>query len=497
MPFVGAERLGFAYSDRVCLFEDVHFRLAPGWHGLVGANGLGKTTLARLIAGELQPTSGRIWLEPETAGVVICRQEIDQLSDAVQAFAQSNDRESCRQRGQLQLEPASVKRWTTLSPGERKRWQIGAALAAEPDVLILDEPTNHLDSSGREHLMLALRSFGGVGIAISHDRGLLARLTEATLRIQGCVVESYAASYAEARQLWQASEARAREVRSELVQNVRRLEQRIGVTRREQQAAQKQRSAGARMKNVHDHDGSSFARTGRAANGEARISRHLSVMATELEHRRENVPEFTVDKTLGRSLFLGYRPAPMPRILGIDGEDLFAGDRLLLRDVRVSLGREARVHLKGPNGAGKTTLIQTLLARTTPTDHLLYLPQDLSPEQIREVQKAARGLPNTERGRIMSILAAFGVDPESILLTPMPSPGEARKLKLAFGLSAHAWALILDEPTNHLDLPSIERLERALSAYPGALLMVSHDSQFAESCTNQIWQIEGQRLIVK
>lgn len=494
MPFVCAERLGFSYMDRVSLFEDVSFRLSPGWYGLVGANGLGKTTLARLMAGELKPTCGRLWLEPREAKVVICRQELRTANLELFQFAQRPEREAAAQRGILNLEPTMLLHWETLSPGERKRWQIGAALAEEPELLILDEPTNHLDSIARNYLIHALRRFRGVGIAISHDRELLATLTTATLRVQSGSVQSLALSYAEARETWQADVTRRNLVRHQLMNQHKELQERIHVARCDQRTAQKQRSAGARMKNTRDHDASSFAKTGRAANGEARISRRLRVMATELDRSGSNIPEFVVDRTIGRSVFLDYESAPKPRILQLDGEDLYAGKRLILRDVRVFLERHTRTRLSGPNGAGKTTLIRALLARSTSSEHLLYLPQELCLEEIGRLQAAVRELSRTERGRIMSIVAALGIDPERLQGSLALSPGEARKLKLALGLATHAWALILDEPTNHLDLPSVERLEAALVAFPGAILLVTHDTAFAKALTDQIWEIQGQRV---
>ncbi len=94
----------------------------------------------------------------------------------------------------------------------------------------------------------------------------------------------------------------------------------------------------------------------------------------------------------------------------------------------------------------------------------------------------------------MTILAALGVDPERVLASRASSPGETRKLHMAFGLATYAWALVLDEPTNHLDLPSIERLEQALFGLPGALLLVSHDIKFASACCATSWEIRDQRL---
>ena len=96
---------------------------------------------------------------------------------------------------------------------------------------------------------------------------------------------------------------------------------------------------------------------------------------------------------------------------------------------------------------------------------------------------------------MLTLVAALGVDPERILASRSPSPGEARKLKLAFGLGTQVWAMVLDEPTNHLDIPAIERLEDALAEYPGALLMVTHDDALARRCTSIQWRIEDGRVI--
>jgi ATPase subunit of ABC transporter with duplicated ATPase domains len=97
----------------------------------------------------------------------------------------------------------------------------------------------------------------------------------------------------------------------------------------------------------------------------------------------------------------------------------------------------------------------------------------------------------------MSLVAALGVEPRALLASAQPSPGEARKLAIALGLSRQVYGCLLDEPTNHLDLPSIERLESALAAYPGALLLVTHDARLAASCTNVSWCIEDRRIAVR
>jgi ATPase subunit of ABC transporter with duplicated ATPase domains len=94
------------------------------------------------------------------------------------------------------------------------------------------------------------------------------------------------------------------------------------------------------------------------------------------------------------------------------------------------------------------------------------------------------------------VVAALGVDPDELLMSARPSPGEARKLAIAMGLGTGAWVLVLDEPTNHLDLPAVERIESALEAYPGALILVTHDETFGSRTTETTWRLEGGELSV-
>jgi ATPase subunit of ABC transporter with duplicated ATPase domains len=126
---------------------------------------------------------------------------------------------------------------------------------------------------------------------------------------------------------------------------------------------------------------------------------------------------------------------------------------------------------------------------------VLTVPQELSPTEGLVLLERARALPSDERGRVLQIVAALGLAPEQLLATTSPSPGEARKLAIALGLGTHAWALVLDEPTNHLDLPSIERLESALAAWPGALLLVTHDEALARATCTERWRIDGGEVV--
>ncbi|GHG76939.1 ATP-binding cassette domain-containing protein [Comamonas sp. JC664] len=497
MPSVRAHRVSFAFSDAVPVLSDVDFHLPPGWTGLVGANGAGKSTLLRLLAGELTPTEGHLQLDPTAPTLRLCRQEVEALTPDISAFAESWDSVARRLHGQLGLDVTALERWSTLSPGERKRWQVGAALAAEPHLLLLDEPTNHLDAEARTWLVSALRRFRGLGIVVSHDRELLESLTTNTLRVHNGSARLWPGAYTAARGHWEAERETELAAHQQARADQRRAAQLLDQARREQQAADAARHTRKRLKNKNDNDARSMGAKVVAGWAEAGAGRRVGVARRELERVSEAVGTVTVDKTLGRSVFLDYARAPNPWLFTLDVPSLSAGDVALLGPVNLSVSREARVRIEGPNGAGKSTLVRALLEHARiPLERVLYLPQDVSAEEARANLDAVRALPPEERGRVLSLVAALGVDPERLLASEQPSPGEVRKLLIARGLGQHAWALVLDEPTNHLDLPSIERLEAALREYPGALMLVTHDAAFAQACTSEVWRVEHGQVSV-
>jgi ATPase subunit of ABC transporter with duplicated ATPase domains len=495
MPSLRVHRLSFAHNDAVPLLDAADFHLSAGWTGLVGENGAGKTTLLRLIAGELRPSEGHVHVEPPAGAIVVCPQAVEHLTPEIEAFSERSDAVARRLTGELHLDPGALGRWISLSPGERKRWQIGAALAEDTDVLLLDEPTNHLDSAGRALLISALRRFRGVGLVVSHDRPLLAELTQNTLRIHRGSARIHPGAYEAARRAWEAEERAEIEGHQRRRDEQRVLARRLDDARRTQTAADAGRSSKARMKDRHDHDARDSLAKGRAASAEKRAGKTVGIVRRELERAVAATPAITVEKPVGRSLFVDYVRAPSPWLFQLDSREICAGDAPLLGAVKLDFGRDSRVHLEGPNGAGKTTLLRALLATArAPAGKILHLPQELRADEERALLAEVRALPPAERGRVFSLVAALGVDPERLLGSAQPSPGEARKLAIALGLGRHAWACVLDEPTNHLDLPSIERLERALVEYPGALLLVTHDQALARACTRTTWKIDRGRV---
>ena len=195
---------------------------------------------------------------------------------------------------------------------------------------------------------------------------------------------------------------------------------------------------------------------------------------------------------LGRSVFLGFERAPRPVLLSLEAAELRAGACAAAPGgAGAAPPRGPDLAGSGPNGAGKSTLLAALLARSDlPAERLLHLPQEL-PEG-RGGAAAGGGAGPCRQRRAAGCCRwwrRWGAIRAGCWPRPAPSPGEARKLSLALGMGRHAWALLLDEPTNHLDLPAVERLEEALAAYPGAVLLVTHDARLAARCTGARWRI--------
>lgn len=478
----------FAFADAAPIVSEASFTLSPGWTGLVGPNGAGKTTLLRLICGELRPTRGQVRLAPADLSWQSCAQELPEPTAALDAFAGSHERLAHRVRAALRL--TELTRWHTLSPGERKRWQIGAAVASEPDVLLLDEPTNHLDGAARAWLQDALHLHRGIGVIVSHDRALLDALTTQTLRLEDGEVSCYQGAYTRARAAWEQAAEQRRDARSGARARVRGLQERVQGARSAQRTAASQRSTGKRMKNVDDSDARGILAQTKADWADAAQGRKVQVLGRELARAERELRDTPVQKQLGSAVFAGFAPAATSTIGFVAERVLSAGEAALFELPALTLRRDDRIWIAGPNGAGKSTLLRSIAqGMRLPDSDVLVLPQELSQTAVQGLLRELQALPSHARGRVLTIVASLGVDPERLSISEQPSPGEARKLCLGLGFARCVRALVLDEPENHLDVPAIERLEAALTEYPGALYLVTHDATLARRCTRLCWQI--------
>ena len=493
MPSILFTAVSFSYSSAHTVFAGVDLSIGPGWTGVVGANGSGKSTLLELAAGVLSPDVGTVSVDSGVAPV-LCRQRAGTQDAAVERFAQGHEPDDFVLRGRLALDAGDLDRWDTLSPGERKRWQIGAALAARPDVLLLDEPTNHLDATSRALLLGELHRFRDVGLVVSHDRELLDALTSATMLIDAGSASLWGGSYEHASREWTAAAGAADAAHENEKRELAKAQRKLADRRRSLDARSAAFSRSMRSAAAKDHDAHSTARKARHQGGEAAASKALSVLASERDRLASSVESVDHRRPIGGTVAFRGSAASRPVLVEIVEPVRVGADRMVTHR-GLAVERATRVHVAGPNGAGKSTLLSAIAERwDLDAARLLHLPQEFNDEDALALLEDVRHRPPEVRGQILQIVARLGLEPETLLATERPSPGEARKLSMAVGLGTEAWLLILDEPTNHLDLPTVERLEDALLEYPGALVIVSHDRTFAARLTNETWEIRDDRV---
>jgi ATPase subunit of ABC transporter with duplicated ATPase domains len=493
MARISIEDLCFGFTTP--LFDRLHASFEDGWTGLVGANGCGKTTLLRLIAGDLQPLSGRVRSTPE-GSVVWCRQQSSDQRRELEEFALDTSKAAQRWRGLLGVDPDSLERFDQLSAGERKRWQLALALGSEPGVLLLDEPTNHLDGEARQLLTRALSRFAGVGILVSHDRTLLDTLTTRTARLGRNGLEVSVGNYAASQARAQAERESLLAAKTEKRRERDRVEARAVQQRESALRAEADRSSSKRMRDKNDHDARGMLRKNKAEAAGRRLAQTAAALGSRLGRVERELSELRVEKTLGRDLFAEHVPWPKPIVFSFHCDALCRGSRRLLGRTTLDIARDDKLVMIGANGCGKTSLLRELERQNGKAfAQSVYLPQSLPPDVHDSLQATLRGLAADARGRALNIVAALGSAPDAVLASTAWSPGETRKVALAIGLAQHAPSLILDEPTNHFDLPSIERLERLLVEYPGCVVMVTHDHTLAARVATRIMSFEGAELV--
>ncbi|MCB1163379.1 MAG: ATP-binding cassette domain-containing protein [Candidatus Krumholzibacteriia bacterium] len=443
---------------------------------LLGRNGTGKSTLLRLLLGELTPDGGEIARAPGLR-VAHLPQELPVLTQAsvrdtvADGFAavglppagpeQSHLVEQTLTRADLDGDAPLA----TLSTGARRRALIARALVAEPDLLLLDEPTNHLDIDAIAWLERELARFAGTLFFVTHDRAFLRALAGRILELDRGRLRSWDCDYAaylERRDALQGAEAaQAAEFDRKLAEEEAWLRQGIRARR---------------------------------TRNEGRV-RALERLRAERQARREGAGSVQLSvQDAGRS---------GREVIRARGVDFAWGDRPILRDFGTVIARGDKVGILGPNGAGKTTLLRLLLGELTPAagsvEHgtrlaLAYYDQQREQlDETRSVQDNVTGGGETLTvdGRsvhVATYLQRFLFTPDQFR-APLArlSGGERNRLLLARLFARPANLLVLDEPTNDLDLETVELLEQQLVDFPGTLLLVSHDREFLDNvCTSTL-----------
>ena len=481
-------RVTYAYpSATEPIVNNLSLVFPEGWTALLGDNGCGKTTLAKIACGLIEPDAGSV-----TRGLVCayCAQETAEEPENLYDFAASYDRAARELREIFSLADDMPWRYGELSCGEQKKLQVACALWRQPDVLALDEPTNHIDRDARGELARALKRFRGVGVLVSHDRELIDAVASRCASFEAGSVTVRPGGYTQARAQAELERGTAVRERAAAKSDLARLA--AEKNRRAHEAAR----ADARRSKRHldPKDKSAKAKIDLAIfSGQDGARGRLSAqMDAQVGAARERLAAAFVPKRYDGDLWIDAAPSPRKTLVRIPAARIPCGSSELAIP-ELFVGNTDHVGISGPNGAGKSTLLAHIAGLVDPALSVLTVPQEVGEAEAAALVASVRGLASAERGRVLSCVAQLNSDPDRILEGGRTSPGELRKLMLAAGIPRHPVLIVMDEPTNHLDLHSTQALERALAAYPGALILVSHDEAFLSAATTRRWEVrDGQ-----
>jgi ATP-binding cassette subfamily F protein uup len=444
---------------------------------LVGRNGSGKSTLMKIVAGEVQADSGTRFLQP-SATVRYLPQVPDFAGFAttlayVEAGMTGGD-PAHRARYLLELLGlAGDEDPARLSGGEARRAALARVLAPEPDILLLDEPTNHLDLAAIEQLETALKEVRSAIVMVSHDRRFLENLSTATVWLDRGETRRLDKGFA-AFETW-----------------------RDDVLAEEELAAHK-----LDRKIVNEEHWLRYGVSARRKRNQKRLA-DLHSLRSERKSLRANRPQGNVDMAVQEAKTSGKL------VIEADSVAKSWAERPVVRDFSVRIERGDRVGIVGPNGAGKTTLINMLTGLLVPDGGSVRLGanleiatldqkrESLDPETtVSDILTDGRGdtvIIGGESRHVIGYLKDFLFRPEQVR-TPVKalSGGERGRLMLARALAKPSNLMVLDEPTNDLDLETLDLLQEMLAAYPGTLILVSHDRDFLDRVVTSVIASEGE-----
>ncbi|HNR01511.1 MAG TPA: ABC-F family ATP-binding cassette domain-containing protein [Anaerolineaceae bacterium] len=522
MPLLSAANLSKSYGP-LDIFPEISFSIPHRARiGLVGANGVGKTTLLRILIGEEEPSTGtihkargiRVGYLPQEAvldssrtlwaecllvfePLLAMQRDLNALEDELAANPSSTELMNAYGELQTRFERAGGYEFETrtritltglgfsrvdekrpvrqLSGGQRTRVMLAKLLLSEPDLLLLDEPTNHLDISAVEWLEAFFKDWNGGVLIVSHDRYFLDQVTTVTWEMTPAL-EEYRGNYT-----------------AYLNQREERYQRRLQEYQAQQEFIEKEEDYIRR--NIAGQN------TRQAQGRRTRLERLLSEARLTPPLQRRTLRLNLVSS--GRSGDLVLRTRSLSVGYTDEGKPLFDVDDL-------TLIRGECAAIIGPNGAGKTTFLKTILEQIPPyagetvlgaslkVGYFAQAHEGLHPDWtlMDEIQAM---MPKWLPAEIRDYLARFLFTGEDVFKeVSLLSGGERGRLALACLALQGANLLLLDEPTNHLDLPSQEILQTILGQFQGTILLVSHDRYLIDALVTQVWEVlpEQRKLVV-
>ncbi|MGG3281451.1 ABC-F family ATP-binding cassette domain-containing protein [Paenibacillus solani] len=510
MSLLTVENVSHNFGDRT-LFKNVSFRLLAGEHvGLVGANGVGKSTLMNILTGQLLKDSGKVEWTPKirygyldqhtklTPGKTVrdvlkdaflplleLEKEMMEITNKMSDADPDELELLLEQMGEIQeqldigdfymldvkveemanglgLSVIGLDRdVATLSGGQRTKVLLAKLLLEKPNVLLLDEPTNYLDVEHIEWLTQYLKQYPYAFMLISHDTEFMNQVVDVIYHLEFAKLTRYTANYDKFLEM------------ADINKN-----QHIDAYEKQQEFIKKQEDFIQRNK-------ARYSTSGRAKSREKQLDRLDRI--DRPEEAAKPVFNFKESRASGKTVFEG-----------IDFE--IGYDRPLLPKMNILIERGEKIAIVGCNGVGKSTLLKTILGKipafsgkTYQGDFLVpaYFEQEVRPGNLTPIDDVWNEFSHLNQHEVRAALARCGLKNEHIT-RPMKalSGGEQAKVRLCKLLMRESNWILFDEPTNHLDVVAKEELKRALKEYKGTILLVSHEPEFYEDWVTKIWNVE-------
>ena len=512
--FITLSGLACRTPDGRALFSNLDLAIGAERIGLVGRNGVGKTSLLRLILGEAAPAAGAVSVNGTIAllrqtapdagatladllGVreILARQDrIERGEGQAEDFERADWDAAARIEAALAevglVGPELDRPALSLSGGEATRASLAALMIARPDVILLDEPTNNLDAQARAIVGRLLDSWRGGALVVSHDRALL-RGMDRIVELTSLGATSFGGGYDLYQERKTAMEQAAARDLDSAEQALRRAQAELQRERerkaRKDAAGKRSRAKGDAPKTLLD------ARAERAETTAGRLNRIADRRRAGVDQALETA-QARIERV--RRLAFELPPSNLPtarRVLTLEDAGYAAAGRWIVRHQDFSISGPERIAIVGPNGAGKTTLVRLMAGEIKPTEGHVTCGVPLAVlDQRASVLDPGQSLlanfqrlnPDASRNAAQAALAWFLFrNTAAEARVGDLSGGETLRAALACVLMSTTppRCLVLDEPTNHLDLDSIAAIEQALLGYDGALIVVSHDEDFLDA----------------